>query len=285
MTTSIGADVPGIDVRAPDGATARVLLDGAQVVSWVPAGESEDRLFVSARAEYGPGRSVRGGIPICFPQFGPFGSLPQHGFARNARWTVGDDSRRERGELRLGLTERDLSPALAESVRAAWPHRFDAELRVEVDADSLAVTLSVTNTGASPFGFTAALHPYFAVRDAFAVTVHGLSGLTYRDALRDGAQALEEAAALTIAGPMDRIYYGAPDAIEFREPHRTLRVEKSGFPDAVVWNPGAAITSTKRDFAPGDERGMLCVEAAAVRTPVTLAPGAHWAGTQRMTAG
>jgi len=278
-------DAPAIPVRAADGARALVLLDGAQVTSWFPAGSIDDRLFVSPRAEYGPGVSVRGGIPICFPQFGPFGALPQHGFARNARWRVLDDTRRDAGALRLGLTERDLAPSRPERERAAWPHAFAADLHVLVSGSTLAVTLGVTNTGTAPFTFTAALHPYFAVRDAFAASVHGLAGLTYRDALLGGTEVREGAGPLRISGPLDRIYYGAPDAITLREPHRTLRLEKSGFADAVVWNPGAAGTASRRDFAPGDETHLLCVEAAQVRTPLTLAPGARWEGMQRMIAG
>ena len=278
-------DAAGLLFRSADGARARVLLDGAQVTSWFPAGATEDRLFVSERAEYGPGASVRGGIPICFPQFGPFGPLPQHGFARNSRWTVADDSRAEQGELRLGLTERDLSTTRPEAERAAWPHAFAVDLLVQVSGDALAVTLAVTNTGTAPFTYTAALHPYFAVRDAFATSVHGLAGLTFRDALRAGAERLEGNGTLDITEPLDRIYYGAPDTLELREPHRTLCIEKSGFADAVVWNPGAAGTSSRRDFAPGDEHHLLCVEAAQVRSPITLAPGARWSGMQRMIAG
>lgn len=277
-------DAPALLISAADGARARVQLDGAQVTSWFPAGASDDRLFVSQRAEYGRGVSVRGGIPICFPQFGPFGPLPQHGFARNSRWTVADDSRAGAGELRLGLTERDLPSSRPEAERAAWPHPFSADLCVDVRGDALTVTLGVTNTGTAPFTFTAALHPYFAVRDAFATSVHGLAGLTYRDALLAGAERLAGSGTLGITEPLDRIYYGAPDILELREPHRTLRIEKSGFSDAVVWNPGSAGTSSRRDFAPGDEYHLLCVEAAQVRAPITLAPGARWNGMQRMIA-
>ena len=229
------SDAPAVLIHAADGARACIQLDGAQVTSWIPAGAAEDRLFVSARAEYGAGASVRGGIPICFPQFGPFGPLPQHGFARTTRWRVVREAGRD--------------------------------------------------TGDSALTFTAAFHPYFAVRDAFATSVHGLAGLTYRDALRDGSVFHEDAASLAITGPIDRIYYGAPEVLEVHEPDRSLRVEMSGFEDAVVWNPGAAITASKRDFAPGDERRMLCVEAAVVRRPVSLAPRARWSGRQRMIAG
>lgn len=278
-------NAPAILVRAADGARARVQLDGAQVTSWFPAGSADDRLFVSPRAESGLGVSVRGGIPICFPQFGPFGALPQHGFARTSRWTVTDDSRCTEGQLRLGLTERDLAASRPEAEREAWPHPFSLDLFVQVGGNVLTVTLGVTNTGPGPFAFTAALHPYFAVRDAFASAVLGVSGLTFRDALLDGAERRQGDGPLGITEPLDRIYYDAPDTLVLREPHRTLRLEKSGFTDAVVWNPGAAGTASRRDFAPGDEQRMLCVEAAQVRTPITLASNARWTGTQRMISG
>ena len=80
------------------------------------------------------------------------------------------------------------------------------------------------------------------------------------------------------------MYYATPDVIELREPDRTLRIEKRGFPDTVVWNPGAEGTRTRADFADGDEVHLVCVEAAVVRPPVLLASGEQWVGTQLMTA-
>jgi glucose-6-phosphate 1-epimerase len=275
---------PSVILRAADGAQARIQLDGAQVVSWIPAGSADDRLFVSRRAEYGPGISVRGGIPICFPQFGPFGGLPQHGFARNIRWRVSDDSRQNDGEIRLRLTSADVAAARPAAEVAAWPHAFSLEEIVQVHESVLTVRLVVTNTGSTPFDFTVALHPYFTMRDAFAASVRGLGGLSYRDALRDGDVFREDERTLSISGALDRIYYDAPEVIEVLDGHRTLRIEKSGFTDAVVWNPGAAVTGSKRDFEAGDENRMLCVEAATVRTPITLEAGADWMGVQRMIA-
>nr|GEY69514.1 putative glucose-6-phosphate 1-epimerase [Tanacetum cinerariifolium] len=42
-------------------------------------------------AVWKPPQPVRGGIPICFPQFASFGTLWQYGFARNRLWTLDED--------------------------------------------------------------------------------------------------------------------------------------------------------------------------------------------------
>lgn len=270
-------DAPFVALSHTDGACARVYLDGAQVASWIPAGSSDDRLFVSRKAQYGAGRSIRGGIPVCFPQFGTRGPLMQHGFARQVRWSLLREVRADDG----ARTVLQLSDT--EATRVAWPHAFHAEVSVHVAGATLTVELNVINTDARPFEFTAALHPYFSVRDAFATSVQGLSGIRYQDAVR-GGEYTDQDAAVVIDGHIDRVYADTPDVLEVVEPHRTLRIEKRGFPDAVVWNPGVDITASKPDFVPGDERHMLCVEAGAIMRPISLTPGARWTGTQVMTA-
>lgn len=275
---STAQEAPSLELHAPDGAFARVYLDGAHVTSWIPARSNVDRLFVSREAQYGPGCSIRGGIPVCFPQFGAFGPIGQHGFARLSRWSVVRQEEIDGGaRVVLRLTDTD-------ATRAVWPFAFQADLSVHVAAATLTVQLTVTNTDTQPIGFTAALHPYFAVSNAYATTVHGLSGCRYRDALRNGDEFDESGDALPIEGHIDRVYYATPDVIEMREPHRTLRIEKGGFPETVVWNPGAEGTRTRADFADGEELHMVCVEAAVVRPPVRLASGEQWVGTQLMTA-
>ena len=267
-------------IASADGARASIALDGGHVMSWTPAGETDDRLFVSARSRFGAGEAIRGGIPVVFPQFGPFGDLPQHGFARRCRWTIEDVSGPTLsavGRLRLRLNEDA-------TTQAQWPHAFVAKLIVGVTANSLTVALTVKNTDAAPFSFTAAFHPYFAVRDAFATRVEGLAGCRVRDSLHDGLVTEETASVLDIVGPLDRIYYDAPDRLFIRDGDRSMAIEKVGFPDAVVWNPGAEGVRARTDFAEGEERLMLCVEAAVIQQPITLVPGESWTGLQIMRA-
>lgn len=279
MGAVIPPDVPVRQLISPDGARVQVALDGAQLLSWIPAGETTDRFFLSARSRYGAGQSARGGVPICFPQFGPFGSLPQHGFARRMRW-------REVGSGQLpGIARFQLTPAdLDDATRAAWPYDFRAHLMVVAVGNTLALTLGVANVGDTPFTFTAALHPYFAVTEAIGARVSGVGGLRVRDALQDGAISEAPPGDLTITGPLDRIYYDAPPRLALHDGARTITIDTQGFPDAVVWNPGAAGTSSREDFVPGEEDRMLCVEAAVIGHPVTLGHQQGWQGTMKMTA-
>jgi glucose-6-phosphate 1-epimerase len=59
--------------------------------------------------------------------------------------------------------------------------------------------------------FTAALHTYFAVSSIDAVTVEGLSGVTYTDSLAGGSQVVQEGP-VVFDKEVDRIYLEAPDA-------------------------------------------------------------------------
>lgn len=273
------AGLPKLALVANDGARAEVYLHGAHVTSWIPAGEAADRLFLSARSEFGPGKAIRGGIPVCFPQFADQGPLPNHGFARVSAWEVADARRTDTGAAQARFRLAD-SPA----TRAQWPHPFALELTVAVTGRTLALALTVVNTGAKAFEFTGALHTYIRVGDVRHAVVRGLWNARYRDKALATDGNLETAPALAFDREIDRVYYAAPGDLAAVEPGRTVAVRANGFPDTVVWNPGPARGATLRDLEPDGYLRMLCVEAAASRAPVTVAPGARWHGAQRLTA-
>ena len=46
--------------------------------------DGEEMIYLSSKSAMDGSKAVRGGIPICFPNFGPWKAGPQHGFARTS---------------------------------------------------------------------------------------------------------------------------------------------------------------------------------------------------------
>ncbi|MBV8604942.1 MAG: D-hexose-6-phosphate mutarotase [Pelomonas sp.] len=273
------ASEPGVvELRAPDGARARIALHGAHLLSWAPAGAGE-QLYLSPRSESGPGQAIRGGVPVIFPQFAARGPLPRHGFARTRAWQlVAQEQGRDDALAVLRLVDDA-------ATRAVWPQAFELELSVRVSGATLEIELACENRGDAAFAFTAALHSYFSVSELGNCTVEGLEGLEYEDSAAGGAvQRQREMLLLPGAAGLDRIYRGVgARAIVLGDDLRRLAIAQQGFDDAVVWNPGEAGGAKIADMPAEDWRRMLCVEAATVARPVTLAPGESWAGLQSIT--
>lgn len=266
---------PAMLLETRGGARAVVALHGAQLLSWTPA-RGRDWIFLSERADFAHGKAIRGGVPICFPQFAALGPLPKHGLVRTRSWRAAG-KRIVDGEPVVTLA---LEPDA--ELRALWPHPFRLQLAVRLGDSRLQLELSVENTGAAPLSFTAALHGYFAVGDVEAVTIGGLQGLEYRDAAAGDALRVEQGDAVSIRGEVDRVYHSVPGELVLREPDRALSIRAEGFPDAVVWNPGPERCAALPDMAPDGWRRMLCVEAGAIRTPIVVPTGRSWRGSQRL---
>jgi len=213
-----------------------------------------------------------------FPQFGTTGPLPLHGLVRLMAWEFAAAQAVGQGAVatfRLSDT--------AES-RRQWDHPFLAELAITIGGSKLSLALTVTNTGAGPFDFTAAFHTYLAMADISTTSVEGLAGLRYRDAAAGGVQVHEDSPQVDFPGEVNRIYFDARSEALVVEAGRTTVVQKAGFADTVVWNPGAAKCATMADLEPEDYLRFVCVEAAAVGMPIQLAPGERWQGTQILKA-
>lgn len=268
---------PAVALRAPDGASATVLLHGAQVVSWQPAGGGE-RLFLSERSRFGAGASVRGGVPVIFPQFNERGPLPRHGLVRTRPWQLA------RCEVGPDDALAVLELADDEGSRAIWPQRFALELTLRVGGDRLDVELAVANTGEAAFDFAAALHTYLRVNEVETARLLGLHGYRYED-FTDRTLRVEAQRDLRIEAETDRIYFDVTAPLLLQEPGRQLRIEAERFPDVVVWNPWQDKATALADLAAGDFRRFLCVEAALIGRPRQLSPGAEWWGRQSMIAG
>ncbi|AEG91909.1 Conserved hypothetical protein [Ramlibacter tataouinensis TTB310] len=266
----------------PTGDRCVAALQGAQVLSWTPAGSPGERLYLSPGAASDGATAIRGGVPLCFPQFNQrvLGGrpLPKHGFARNRRWTpLGVVAEGEDRIAEFGL-------ANDEETHALWPASFEARVAVRLSPGRLAIGFRVRNTGWACWPFALALHTYLRVDDVTRASLHGLEGAAYWDAVADldRPQARRfQSGALAVEGETDRVYAGGARVLRLSEPGRTLTVSQSTtLPDTVVWNPGAALCARLADMPADGWRHMLCVEAACIEEPVVLGPGQEWQGWQ-----
>ncbi|GEA88673.1 D-hexose-6-phosphate mutarotase [Cellulomonas cellasea] len=266
-------------------ATAQVYLHGAHVTAWQPRGHAPV-LWTSAASRYEAGAPIRGGVPICFPWFGPHPDdpgAPAHGWARTTAWELLGAEEDASGDvtLELGLADSDATRA------SAWPHRFTATYRVTVGA-ALRLELTVTNRDDADVTLTDALHTYLAVGDVRDVAVEGLEGAAYVDKVAGAggsADARQGDEPVRFTAETDRVY--ASDAtVRVVDPvlGRTVTVAKDGSGSTVVWNPWVGKARAMPDFGDDEWPGTVCVEAGNVgAAAVRLAPGATHRLVQSLT--
>lgn len=257
--------------RMRAGASAAALtLHGGHVLSYGRDG-APPVLWLSREAVFAPGKAIRGGVPVCWPWFGPHPDdpgKPAHGFVRTRPWAALASGRAgEAVWLRLGIGDD------AETL-ALWPHPFALELTVTL-GDSLDLALTMRNTGAAPLTCGGALHSYFGVGAVTQARIIGLEGASYLDQLTGREE--RQAGPVTVGAEVDRVYRDPGPACAIEDPAlgRRITVTKAGSGTTVVWNPWVEKSRRLADFADDEYPGMLCVETALARDDrVTLAPGA-----------
>ena len=282
MSTETFAGLPCHRLTLPCGDSVLVALHGAHVLSWTVQGV--EQLYLSPRAVMDGRGAIRGGVPICFPQFNQRGNLPKHGFVRNMPWVADTAVDGEKvGEAEVDPDVRHLVLRLKanEATRALWPVEFDLTLAVDLSPGALQLTLTFHHQSTRPVAITGALHTYFAVDDIANARVTGLGDQPEWNALTDVHGPAAET--LTFNGEFDRVYAAAPHALTLNGGTRQLEISQSAsWANTVVWNPGSALCAKMADMPPDGYRHMLCVEAAQVMEPVAVGPGAVWQGWQRL---
>ena len=286
-------------LRLPCGDSVLVAMQGAHVLSWVAQGR--ERLFLSQRNLWDGQAAIRGGVPVCFPQFNQRGDLPKHGFARNLAWQLSPLATMQDG-VNLASTlhghghghehEHEHEHEQTAHMRfqleanaqtlALWPQHFVATLLVTLKPNQLQVTLEVHNTDTRPLLFTGALHTYFAVQDIAHTQLTGLQGQAEWNAVSDEHDTAH--AVQRFDGEFDRVYQAAPRALQLQDAQGRLQIEQSpSWGQSVVWNPGAAKCASLQDMPPDGYQHMVCVEAAQVFEPIQVAPSQVWQGWQRLS--
>lgn len=285
MTVNVVKDSSGLEkiiLTEPRGSSVQVLLYGGQVISWKNE-HGEELLFLSNKTLFKPPKAIRGGIPICFPQFGSFGSLEQHGFARNRTWAI--DNSPSPLPLANNKSTVDLILKPSDEDLKIWPRSFELRLRVCLGPGKLVLIPRVRNCDNRPLSFTFALHTYLSVSDISEVRVEGLETLDYFDNLNEKKRFTEQADAITFDDEVDRVYLSTPTKIAIidHEKKRTYELRKEGLPDAVVWNPWDKKSKAIPDFGDEEYKQMVCIEAAAVEHPIVLRPCEEWRGRQELS--
>ncbi|KAK1439154.1 hypothetical protein QVD17_04969 [Tagetes erecta] len=269
VTQGLG-DLPKVILTSSHGSEAELYLYGGCVTSWKVG--TKDLLFVRPDAVFNGQKPISGGIPHCFPQFGP-GAMQQHGFARNSNWSIVDSENVDGSPvITLELKESPYS-------RAMWDYSFQALYKITLDKNSLSTELKITNTDKKPFSFTTALHTYFSASVSGA-SVKGLKGcktLNKDPDPKNPVEGKEERDVVTYPGFVDCVYLGAPNELYLDNGlGDVISIKSTNWPDAVLWNPHLTMEACYKDF--------VCVENAQIGN-VDLEPEKSWVATQQLSVG
>jgi D-hexose-6-phosphate mutarotase len=258
-------------------ATASIALQGAHLMTWTPRGQ-EPVIWLSGATKLATGKSIRGGVPICWPWFGPHADAgkPGHGPARTVPWQVVESKTLPDGATRLAFEMVE-----SDAVRALWPHATPVRAVITVGRE-LTIELFTRNRDQAPITIGEALHTYFQVSDIGKARIEGLAGVTFVDKVENSARKVQQGA-VTIGSEVDRVYLGTPgECVIVDEGYgRRIRIAKEGSRSTVVWNPWVEKADKMGDLGENGYRHMLCVENGnALDDVVTIAPG----GEHRMAA-
>jgi len=260
--------LPLIKISTP-WSTAEIYLNGAHVSHFQKNGEPP-LIFMSRKSYFGPGKAIRGGVPICFPWFGNRDGEPSHGFARSTEWVLVNTRAAADGAV---MTQFAL-PGIPGS--SPW-NSLRTEFVVTV-SDTLTMELTTANESCDgALEIENCLHTYFQVGDIGAVSITGLTGAAYVDNAGDGLGALktDSETKLHIARETNRLYRDTSSPVEIHDAQlkRTIRVEKFNSQSTVVWNPWTT-QKLPDDFDPVEHQHMVCVESGNVKhNKISLAPG------------
>jgi glucose-6-phosphate 1-epimerase len=253
-----------------------IYLQGAHVTGFQLSGQTP-LLWMSDKSLFESGKAIRGGVPICFPWFGPNAldpKAPSHGYARLQAWDIVDASLSDDDGVTIDLQTRI--------------NGFELNYRVSMGRILqlvLRVTLLENAPGAAKF--EEALHTYFAVSDIHQVTIEGLETNAHLDKV-DGAKVKPATGEpIRFDGECDRVYLETTATCLLHDPalKRLVMVSKRESTSTVIWNPWTEKSARMPDFGDDEWRGMVCIETANVGTgAIELQPGESHEMTAQISA-
>ena len=253
--------------------SATIALQGGHIMSWQPKSETEPVVWLSRAANFTPGKSIRGGVPVCWPWFGSNATdpkLPAHGFARTVPWEVTATCALDNGATEIALTLLE-----TDQTRTMWQHQTKSSITVTV-GPRLKIALTTDNLGGDDVVIGEALHTYFQIGDIADIHISGLGGCDYLDKAGGGSARRRQNGPVVFSAETDRIYLNTDAECVIEDPRlkRRIHIAKSGSYSTVVWNPWTEKANKMGDFGLDGWREMVCIESAnAVENVVTVSAG------------
>ncbi len=252
-------------------ASAVIQLQGAHLTTWQPH-NSKPVIWLSEDAKFVSQKSIRGGIPICWPWFGAHQTnpaFPAHGFARTVMWQIESTELLNSGEsqLLLSLHPDDIPSS-----------QFTPDTRVEcifTIGQTLELELVTYNHSSETIIIGEALHTYFNVSDVRNILVDGLAECEYLDKL-DNFNSKRQSGNIEIKQEVDRVYVSTEQdcIIEDIGFNRKINITKKGSLSTIVWNPWLETANKMGDLGENGYLNMICVESGnASHDVVTIDAG------------
>ncbi|NQZ79407.1 MAG: D-hexose-6-phosphate mutarotase [Colwellia sp.] len=251
QSLDLGHTIKGLSLKH-DKFKATISLYGGQVLTWQPT-DQKPIFWLSDDAQYLTGKAIRGGIPLCWPWFGPYQDGGNHGFARQQVWALTETL----------ITAENITLILTwqgQNQHKLWP--TPCELKQElILGKQFSQKLYMTNLSDKPVKYTGALHSYFAVSAPENITIEQLSAASFSDKLTD--QFVEPQPLANCVGPIDRIYH-TNRAVKMVDSQwqRVIEIESQHCQQWVLWNPGQQGAAAMSDVHLDGEQQFVCLEAA-----------------------
>jgi glucose-6-phosphate 1-epimerase len=250
---------------------------GATLINWeyndIPV------LYCSELSSFEEGKAIRGGVPICFPWFGPSQGKSQHGFARTMEW-----------DLVENFFDGDIQKVVLELISnedtlAIWPFDFEASYTIEVRDNKLTLSFDVYNSNEVPMEIGFALHTYFHIGDISKIMITGLQNVSYIDKVDQAIHKIQNDENIIIDSETDRIYQISRSESDYSSTpitiidpvlDRKIEIRHQGITDVIVWNPWIDKAKAIVDMEDTDYQHFVCVEGGiASNSFVIPSQGSH----------
>lgn len=236
-------------------ATAVISSYGAHLLSYKPTAEVEV-IYLSPESAWQNNTPIRGGVPVCWPWFGPVAAefnpaaqkLPNHGVVRTELWQLVTQS----------VTEAAVSIEFRIETKALPYSDAPSYLSLTLLLTETALTLTLNSDQGLQ---QAALHSYFNVDSVHQVSVSPLSG-DYLDKVQGGGRFVQPQAELKFTAEVDRVYLRTADELTLDQQSTAVQITQQGHDASVLWNPWAEKAAALKDLPDTGYLDFVCVETA-----------------------